>query len=39
MQLNIKMVDSVKIWQYCSGDNGEINSNYGWCVYHPDNGS
>lgn len=39
MQLNIEMVNDVKIWQYCSGDNGQINSNYGWCVYHPDNGS
>lgn len=33
------MVKDVKIWQYCSGDNGQINSNYGWCVYHPDNGA
>ena len=36
-ELNIQMVKDVKIWQYCSGDNGQINSNYGWCVYHPDN--
>ncbi len=38
MQLNIDMVKHVKIWQQVSGTNGEINSNYGWCVYHPDNG-
>ena len=39
MQLNIERVKDVTIWQYCSGDNGEINSNYGWCAFHPDNGS
>lgn len=39
MQLNIDMVDHVKIWQQVSSNKGQINSNYGWCVFHPDNGS
>lgn len=39
MELNIEMVKDVKIWQEVSGTNGQINSNYGWCVFHPDNGS
>ncbi len=39
MQLNVNMVDHVKIWHQVSGENGQINSNYGWCVFHPDNGS
>lgn len=33
------MVKDVKIWQDVSSNNGQINSNYGWCVFHPDNGS
>ena len=27
-----------KIWQQVSDENGFINSNYGWCIFHPDNG-
>lgn len=26
-----------KIWQQVSGKNGEINSNYGWCIFSSDN--
>jgi hypothetical protein len=33
------MVKDVKIWQEVASNKGEINSNYGWCVFHPDNGS
>lgn len=39
MQLNIDMVKHVKIWQDVSSSQGEVNSNYGWCVFHPQNGS
>ncbi len=39
MQLNINMVKDVKIWRQVASEKGEINSNYGWCVFHPDNGS
>lgn len=27
------------IWKKVSGENGEINSNYGWCVFSKENGS
>jgi thymidylate synthase len=27
-----------KIWQQVSDKDGFINSNYGWCIFHPDNG-
>tara|TARA_B100000700_G_scaffold27066_2_gene25948 strand:+ start:2726 stop:3442 length:717 start_codon:yes stop_codon:yes gene_type:complete len=27
-----------KIWQEVSGANGEINSNYGWCIWSKENG-
>jgi thymidylate synthase len=27
-----------KIWQQVADENGFINSNYGWCIFHPDNG-
>lgn len=27
-----------KIWQEVSTANGEINSNYGWCIFSPENG-
>lgn len=26
------------IWEQVADDQGYINSNYGWCIYHPDNG-
>jgi thymidylate synthase len=28
-----------EIWQRVSGSNGEVNSNYGWCVFSRENGS
>lgn len=28
-----------KIWQSVSGEGGEINSNYGWCIFSLENGS
>ena len=28
---------SVKVWQDVTGYDGIINSNYGWCIYSPDN--
>lgn len=27
-----------KIWQQVATEDGFINSNYGWCIFHPDNG-
>lgn len=27
-----------KIWQQVADKDGFINSNYGWCIFHPDNG-
>lgn len=27
-----------KIWQQVATEDGLINSNYGWCIFHPDNG-
>jgi thymidylate synthase len=27
-----------KIWQQVADKDGLINSNYGWCIFHPDNG-
>lgn len=27
-----------KIWQQVATEDGRINSNYGWCIFHPDNG-
>lgn len=39
MQLNINMVNHVKIWQDVSSSQGDVNSNYGWCVFHSQNGS
>lgn len=27
-----------RIWKTVADPNGRINSNYGWCIYHPDNG-
>ena len=27
-----------EIWKQVATEDGFINSNYGWCVYHPDNG-
>jgi len=36
--LSIKgYVDNVKIWQQVSSYKKEVNSNYGWCIYSPDN--
>ena len=31
--------DTPKIWKDVSSKHGKINSNYGWCVYSPANGS
>lgn len=38
-ELNINMVNHVKIWRQVASSKGEINSNYGWCVFDPANGS
>jgi thymidylate synthase len=27
-----------KIWQQVATEDGYINSNYGWCIFHPENG-
>jgi thymidylate synthase len=36
---NIKnYVDDIEIWRNISTDSGEVNSNYGWCIFSPDNG-
>lgn len=41
LSLNIRDIPGKipKTWQTVSSFNGEINSNYGWCVYSPDNHS
>jgi len=31
--------DAPTIWKQISGKDGMINSNYGWCIYSPNNGS
>jgi len=37
-KLNIHpIMDDVKIWNEVCGRNGEINSNYGWAVFSPEN--
>ena len=28
-----------EIWRQIAGEDGAVNSNYGWCLWHPDNGS
>jgi thymidylate synthase len=38
--LNVNTIagDVPKIWKQVATPDGRINSNYGWCVFHPDNG-
>jgi thymidylate synthase len=31
-------VDDVEIWRKVASDDGVVNSNYGWCVFSPENG-
>lgn len=38
LSLNIKgYVDDIKIWQQVCDKDGNVNSNYGWCIYSKDN--
>ena len=40
MDLNIKGHDGIennKVWQSCATDKGNINSNYGWCLFSKEN--
>ena len=39
--LNINLIDPPipEIWKNVANSSGEINSNYGWCIYSPQNGS
>jgi thymidylate synthase len=41
MSLNVNDIPAPipRIWQEVADSNGEINSNYGWAVFHPDNGN
>ena len=32
-----ELVPYAKIWNECKGNDDTVNSNYGWCVYSPDN--
>lgn len=40
MSLNINHIEEPipQIWKDISDEDGFINSNYGWCIFHPDNG-
>ncbi len=39
MSLNVKDIpgNTPKIWEMIASDKGEINSNYGWCIYSKQN--
>lgn len=41
MSLNVNDIPGAcpSIWKKCATKDGWINSNYGWCVFHPSNGN
>jgi thymidylate synthase len=42
MERNIKNYPKIgdnPIWQRCATEDGNVNSNYGWCVFSPENGN
>jgi len=40
MSLNVNDIPGgpPEIWKRCADKDGFINSNYGWCIFHPENG-